>query len=227
MPVQLSLADLDVIHPIAQCQARRLCRTLGRPSHEQEDIEQDMLLDLLTRLPSYDPARGTLAAFATVCFQHRASRLATRLRRERRERHEASLDDAVPGQEEQLTLADIIPESEGYGAWCGQQTDSVAALERRLDLDRAGAVLDQRDHCICASLTQCTPHELGQQGPLPRSVLYRRITEAAGWAQHTVRGFFAGLKKKGHAVEVKSRERMVGPNKIGAKGSFTIYALPK
>jgi len=177
MPVQLSLADLDIIHPIAQCQARRLCRTLGRPSHEQEDIEQDMLLDLLTRLPSYDPARGTLAAFATVCFQHRASRLATRLRRERRERHEASLDDAVPGQEEQLTLADIIPESEGYGAWCGQQTDSVAALERRLDLDRAGAVLDQRDHCICASLTQCTPHELGQQGPLPRSVLYRHLTE--------------------------------------------------
>jgi len=26
-------------------------------------------------------------------------------------------------------------------------------------------------------LTQCTPHELGQQGPLPRSVLYRRISE--------------------------------------------------
>ncbi len=53
----------------------------------------------------------------------------------------------------------------------------VAALERRLDLDRAGAVLDQRDHCICAALTQCTPHELGQQGLLPRSVLYRRIGE--------------------------------------------------
>jgi hypothetical protein len=52
-----------------------------------------------------------------------------------------------------------------------------------------------------------------------------QIAEATGWAQHTVRGFFAGLKKKGHAVEVKSRERMVGPNKTGAKGSFTIYAL--
>jgi hypothetical protein len=52
-----------------------------------------------------------------------------------------------------------------------------------------------------------------------------QIAEATGWAQHTVRGFFAGLKKKGHAVKVKSRERMVGPNKTGAKGSFTIYAL--
>jgi hypothetical protein len=59
----------------------------------------------------------------------------------------------------------------------------------------------------------------------PEGATVVQIAEATGWAQHTVRGFFAGLKKKGHAVEVKSRERMVGPNKTGAKGSFTIYAL--
>ncbi len=59
----------------------------------------------------------------------------------------------------------------------------------------------------------------------PEGTTVAQIAEATGWAQHTVRGFFAGLKKKGYAVEVKSRERMVGPNKTGAKGSFTIYAL--
>lgn len=52
-----------------------------------------------------------------------------------------------------------------------------------------------------------------------------QIAEQTGWAHHTVRGFFAGLKKKGHAVEVKERIRQVGPNKSGAKGSYTIYAL--
>jgi len=60
----------------------------------------------------------------------------------------------------------------------------------------------------------------------PEGATVAQIAEATGWAQHTVRGFFAGLKKKGHAVEVMSRERMVGPNKTGAKGSFTIYHLP-
>ncbi len=177
MAHRLSLGDLDIIRPIAKTQARRLRRALGRPGHEQEDIEQDLLIDLITRLPSFDPARGSLAAFATVCFQHRAARLATRFRREKRERHDATLDDAVPGQEEALKLADIIPESEGYAAWCGQNTNAIAALERYLDLDRASALLDERDHGICAALARATPHEVGRAGPLPRSVLYRRIRE--------------------------------------------------
>jgi len=59
----------------------------------------------------------------------------------------------------------------------------------------------------------------------PEGATVAQIAEATGWVQNTVRGFFAGLKKKGHAVEVKSRERMVGPNKTGAKGSFTVYRI--
>jgi hypothetical protein len=43
-----------------------------------------------------------------------------------------------------------------------------------------------------------------------------QIAEAMGWAPHTVRGFLAGLAKKGTAVEVVERVRQVGPNKVGA-----------
>ncbi len=50
-----------------------------------------------------------------------------------------------------------------------------------------------------------------------------QIAEATGWASHTVRGFLAGLKKKGIAIDVLERVRQVGPNKEGARGSFTIY----
>lgn len=54
-----------------------------------------------------------------------------------------------------------------------------------------------------------------------------QIAEATGWAGNTVRGFLAGLKAKGHQVEVLDRVRMVGPNKAGAKGSFTTYRIGK
>jgi Protein of unknown function (DUF3489) len=52
-----------------------------------------------------------------------------------------------------------------------------------------------------------------------------QIAEAMNWAPHTVRGFFAGLKKKGMNLEVLERVRQVGPNKVGAKGSYSVYRL--
>ena len=52
-----------------------------------------------------------------------------------------------------------------------------------------------------------------------------QIAEATGWASHTVRGFLAGLKKKGIEVTTLERVRMVGPNRDGAKGSYTRYAV--
>jgi hypothetical protein len=53
-----------------------------------------------------------------------------------------------------------------------------------------------------------------------------QICEATGWQGHTVRGFFAGLKKRqGIEVQVLERVRMVGPNREGAKGSYSIYRI--
>lgn len=52
-----------------------------------------------------------------------------------------------------------------------------------------------------------------------------QLIEATGWAPHTVRGFLAGLQRKGTAVTVLERVRQVGPNKDGAKGSYTVYRV--
>ena len=59
----------------------------------------------------------------------------------------------------------------------------------------------------------------------PEGATVAQIAEATGGAQHTVRGFFAGLKKKGHAVGVMERVRQLGPNKEGARGSYTVYRV--
>jgi hypothetical protein len=53
-----------------------------------------------------------------------------------------------------------------------------------------------------------------------------QICEATGWQPHTVRGFFAGLKRRqGIEVKVLERVRQVGPNKEGARGSYTVYRV--
>jgi hypothetical protein len=61
----------------------------------------------------------------------------------------------------------------------------------------------------------------------PEGATVAQIAEATGWAQHTVRGFFAGLKKRqGIELQVLERVRQVGPNKKGARGSYTVYHMP-
>ena len=59
----------------------------------------------------------------------------------------------------------------------------------------------------------------------PEGTNIAQIVAATAWAQHTVRGFLANLKRKGITVEVLERVRQVGPNRAGAKGSFSIYRI--
>jgi hypothetical protein len=59
----------------------------------------------------------------------------------------------------------------------------------------------------------------------PEGATVAQIAEATAWRSHTVRGFLAGLKKKGIQVAILERVRQVGPNRDGAKGSYTTYKL--
>jgi len=59
----------------------------------------------------------------------------------------------------------------------------------------------------------------------PEGATVAQIAEATAWQTHTVRGFLAGLKKKGITVETLERVRQVGPNKTGAKGSYSTYRV--
>ena len=60
----------------------------------------------------------------------------------------------------------------------------------------------------------------------PEGATVAQIADATGWQQHTVRGFFAGLKKRqGLAVTVAERVRQVGPGKEGGKGSYSVYRI--
>jgi predicted ArsR family transcriptional regulator len=87
------------------------------------------------------------------------------------------------------------------------------ALRWPAAIDRSRSQKDTKQAKVLAMLRR----EGGASGPA--------IAEAMGWAPHTVRGFLAGLSKKGVTVEVLERVRQVGPNKAGAKGSYTVYRV--
>ena len=116
-------------------------------------------------------------------------------------------------------------------AWNGggnRETDIAAALEGPMASLQA-ALAGRVPRAVTGAARK--PREGTKQEAVlallrrPEGVSGPQIAEATGWASHTVRGFLAGLKKKGFAVETLERVRQIGPDKQGANGSYTVYRI--
>jgi DNA-directed RNA polymerase specialized sigma24 family protein len=174
--ILISGPTLALLRRAADIAAARLVRQLGLPSHVRDDLRQDLLVDLIERLKSFDPNRGSLGAFVGLIVAHRAARLAGRICRDRNMYAPVSLDDPLPSTDG-ATVGDTIAESGGYSALMGQPTDRFASADRRLDLDRALGTLRRSDLAICANLLDRTPTELSQEGLGSRASIYRQMHE--------------------------------------------------
>jgi hypothetical protein len=101
----------------------------------------------------------------------------------------------------------------------GPITALRAALATSVDRSAHVDASRQRPDTKQAQVVAMLARNEGASGP--------QIAEAMGWAPHTVRGFLAGLPKKGTAIEVLERVRQIGPNEAGAKGSYSIYRISR
>ncbi len=60
----------------------------------------------------------------------------------------------------------------------------------------------------------------------PEGATADQIAEATGWQKHTIRGAIAGALKKKLGLTITTEQvRMVGPNREGSPGSYTIYRI--
>ena len=139
--------------------------------------KQDLLLDLIRRIPAFDSGRGALGAFAGKVIAHRVARTARVAIRERSLFGivPTSLDEPVPDADG-LTRGDLVAEGNGYGALFGQSPDRIAEVDRRLDLARGLDVLPESDRELCVLLTDAGVDELAARGVGARSSLYRRVS---------------------------------------------------
>jgi hypothetical protein len=114
-------------------------------------------------------------------------------------------------------------------AWendANQRSDLPAAIEAlRQALSKPVRATPRRDTTPRAPRQGTKQEAVRAMLRRPEGATVAQIAEATCWAPHTVRGFFAGLKKKGITVAALERVRQVGPNKDGAKGSYTIYHI--
>lgn len=170
--------DLHILLAEADIAARRLVPRLRLPRADLDDVRQDLLVDLIARLPAYDPDRGSIGAFAGVVLRNQTTRIAAKVNRQRR-LHGAvpvSLDEPVPDSDG-LTRGDLVAEEDGLTALLGQPVDAFAEIDRRLDVERALGGLGRADGRLCAELSRATADRLAASGRGARSSLYRRVKD--------------------------------------------------
>ena len=170
--------DLHTLIREADAAARRLHRKLRLPAADLDDLRQDLLTDLIARMPGFDPERGSLGAFAGIVMRNRAARIAERTAQYRKitAGGPLSLEAQINGHGNTV-LADVLSTADGIAAWHGQPTDEFEDVERLLDVERAVAGVAARDRSLCAALTDWSVDQLANAGVGARTSLYRRVRE--------------------------------------------------
>ena len=177
MQIQLSPNDIDTIIREAGAAAQRLRRKLCLPVCEREDLGQDLLVDLLRRLPAYDPARGSIGAFANIVLRNQSSRIAIRHHRQRRAQGGSLLSLEVPLAGSKEPVGDTLTEDDGLAAWHGQSCCAVSVSDEHRALETALARLPAEDRRLCAALVDRPVSALAAAGFGSRSALYRRLAD--------------------------------------------------
>lgn len=177
MQTELTPHDIDTIVREADAAARRLRRRLYLPIGEREDLSQDLLIDLLRRLPAFDPSRGSIGAFANIVLRNQSSRIAIRFHRQRREQGGSllSIESPIAGSGE--PFGETLTEDDGLAAWHGQDCCAAAQTERSSALQSALARLPTEDRSFCAALAHRPVTALVAEGFGSRSALYRRLAD--------------------------------------------------
>jgi DNA-directed RNA polymerase specialized sigma24 family protein len=146
LSVDVSATAIQVLCAEADAAASRVVKGHRLPAHDHDDIRQDILVELVSRLHLYEPARGRLGPFLGKLARHAGGRLTGRLRSEKR-RYQNLVDPTA------LASHDF--------------------LERSAAVRKALQALNDEEHLLLTMLTRHTPAEVGRQEGCSRATVYR------------------------------------------------------
>jgi DNA-directed RNA polymerase specialized sigma24 family protein len=155
--------------------AERLARSGAVPGMDADDIAQDLRLDLLERQAKFDPSRASFETFADRVIAHRIARLAAPTTRLRAERTMQDLDAPCgqDGEEGNLSLADILPESAALHAGDDAHPDLAFGLRR--DVAWLLSSLTPACRLVAVALSQMSATEAARALGLHRCTIYARL----------------------------------------------------
>lgn len=145
---------------------------------DREDLAQDLRLDLLRRLPRYDPTQSSLRTFVSLVLEHRVQSLReeTWAKKRGRQYPHVSLDeppDAAdadsPDRHEFISVDDYLQATRGAGPKAEEGVDLA------IDLAAAEARLSALEVAVCRLLREATKTEVAEVLGVPRTTLQEMV----------------------------------------------------
>lgn len=165
--------------------ARQLIGTAGFTESDREDLEQEMRLDLITRLPGFDRDKGTPKTFVARILEHKVSTLIRYRTQEMRDyRRQGCPRHAEIGDGEVRDRGETVAQE----AWRLGKQCRTRREQGELALDVAGILSRLPDDLrrLCRLLQTGTLSEAAHRTGIPRTTLNdhvlrlrRRFEEAA------------------------------------------------
>lgn len=170
----LLLALWRDLRPIVLGKTRQLARSAGFSRTDADDIEQGLVLDVLQRLPRFDPTRASLRTFITRLVDHHVASVLERRSTTRRDwrRCRESLQDVVEDGTGGLSPRWRTLEPTECRERRGIGSMDEAAL-RDLQMDVAAAIDDLPPdlRVLAERLLHATPREVSRATGIPDSTV--------------------------------------------------------
>ncbi len=174
---------------IIKHKARQLIGSAGFTESDREDLEQEMMLDLLRRLPKYDSSKAQRNTFITCIVEHRVSTIIEERLAGKQDWRlcTASMNDRLDlnedGSVERLEVYDMDEYLRQTGRFSRTPSE---CLELSIDLGCAIASLPPELRVLCERLKTESVTEISRDTGIPRGTLY-------GWIKK-IRILFKNMK---------------------------------
>ena len=172
----------DGIDPYAarliRFKARQLVGKAGFTASDREDIEQELILDLLRRLPKYNPKRAQLNTFIARVVEHRLASLIEAQKAGIRDyrRCRCSLNECFEDADGRSVERVDTFDQEDYLLRTGAQSRPSEELNRlAIDVAAVLETLPPELRELCRRLKAETVTEISRDTGVPRGTIYESI----------------------------------------------------
>ena len=159
--------------------ARQLVGKAGLTENDRQDLEQELMIDLLSRMKHFNPAKGKKTTFMTRIVERRISNILEARFAQCRDWRKctASLNDPIPGGNDDSTERIEQVSSDGQMGHQGRETIEQRQNDIRFDVDRVISALPEDLQELCEKLRSSNMAEIAREMGVPRSTLYGKLTK--------------------------------------------------